>query len=238
MIEKQAERRKNLLLEEMQYMPCVLPAIRKVLLIKKGGLKLMKMMKRFLVILLAFSLLAGNAVAVTAAEPAAAHQIEKKTFPFCNLFPKDDKDAEDSKGAENVSLFFVDGADDLPFVELNDWAKLMTELMNQRYPVGGYQLTAEVQEEENKVILQRENENNTMVVDFNQGTVSFWDYLAFIQGPSEDFRKNYMNSISIHETDDDGQPYLLQLKESRNLFGDYTVLDLKKYEIPISLFAL
>ena len=69
MIEKQAERRKNLLMEEMQYMPCVLPAIRKVLLIKKGGLKLMRMMKRFLVILLAFSLLAGNAVAVTAADP-------------------------------------------------------------------------------------------------------------------------------------------------------------------------
>lgn len=56
---------------------------------------------------------------------------------FLSIFPWTKKRDED------FPLFFVDGADDLPYVDLNDWAKLMPELINTIFPNSGYQLTAQ-----------------------------------------------------------------------------------------------
>ena len=70
-------------------------------------------MKRLLAILITLSLLFGCVSAASAAEPEA-HQIERKTFPFYY--------SVDQKRDEDFPLFFVDGADDLPYVDLNDWA--------------------------------------------------------------------------------------------------------------------
>ena len=91
-------------------------------------------MKRLLTVLITLSLLFG-CVSVTSAAESAAHQIERKTFPF--YF------SVDKKRDEDFPLFFVDGADDLPYVDLNDWAKLMPELINTIFPNSGYQLTAQ-----------------------------------------------------------------------------------------------
>ena len=175
-------------------------------------------MKRLLTILITLSLLLGCACAT--AETAEAHQIEMKEFPFYmtsaeHTYPKD------------FPLYFVDGADDLPFVELSDWTELMNFFFDRSD--GGYHLTFEAKEEENKAILVRENASNTMEVDFDKGTISFLDYVAFIQNAN----KVYMNSIGTNLTDENGQPNLLQIKDSRSLYGDYTVLDLKGYGIPM-----
>ena len=168
---------------------------------------------------------AAEDVAEVAAEPAAeraeAHQIESKSFPFylvsvANRIPDD------------FTLYFVDGAEDLPFVELSDWARLMN-FMKPLFGGDAFQVTVEVKEAENKVILSRENARYTMEADFDKGTISFMDYVAFIQSADS----AYMNPITFPETDQSGQPNLLKVKESRNLYGDYTVLDLKQYGIPM-----
>lgn len=171
-------------------------------------------MKRLLAILITLSMLLGCGCA---AAETAAYQIEMKTFPtYSNLDPDWKVD---------FPLYFVDGVYDLPFVDLSDW----TDTMNRLFARDGYQLTFEAREAENVALLVRENPINTMKVDFNNGTISFLDYVAFIQNAN----KLYLNPLAMPETDENGQPFLLQIKDSRNLYGDYTVLDLKQYGIPM-----
>ena len=172
-------------------------------------------MKRLLAILITLSMLLGCGCA--AAETAATHQIELKTFPTYSDANQDWK--------VDFPLYFVDGVDDLPFVDLSDW----TDVMNEFFARDGYHLTFEAKEAENVALLVRENPANTMEVDFNNGTISFVDYVAFIQNAE----KLYLNPLAIPETDPNDQPFLLQIKDSRNLYGDYTVLDLKQYGIPM-----
>ena len=171
-------------------------------------------MKRLLAILITLSMLLGCGCA---AAETATYQIEMKTFPTYSLANPDWK--------VDFPLYFVDGADDLPFVDLSDW----TDVMNEFFADDGYQLTFEAKEAENVALLVREDPNNTMEVDFNKGTISFLDYVAFIQNPN----KLYLNPLATPETDPNGEPFLLQIKDSRNLYGDYTVLDLKRYGIPM-----
>lgn len=171
-------------------------------------------MKRLLAILITLSLLLGCGCAVA---ETAAHQVEMKTFPtYSNL---------DTDWKVDFPLYFVDGVDDLPFVDLSDW----TDTLNRFFARDGYQLTFEAKADENKAILVRENPSNTMEVDFDNGTISFLDYVAFTQNAN----KLYLNPLAVPETDPNGDPFLLQIKDSRNLYGDYTVLDLKKYDIPM-----
>jgi len=75
-------------------------------------------MKRLLALLITLTMLLGCAVAEpaaeTTAEPATTHQIEMKTFPFYVI-------SKTEIWWEDFPLYFVDGVEDLPFVELNDW---------------------------------------------------------------------------------------------------------------------
>ena len=125
-------------------------------------------MKRLLAILITLSMLLGCGCA---AAETATYQIEMKTFPTYSIANPDWK--------VDFPLYFVDGADDLPFVDLSDW----TDVMNEFFADDGYQLTFEAKEAENVALLVREDPSNTMEVDFNKGTISFLDYVAFILWP-------------------------------------------------------
>ena len=177
-------------------------------------------MKRFLIMLITFSMLFGSAAAVTAAESVDAHQIEMKTFPLYIA-------SADNILTEKFPLYFVDGVDDLPFMELNDWVGFINNL--KKLFGDDYHVTLEIKEKKNKAVLVREKETNTMEIDFDKGTISFRDYVGFIQSTD----KAYMNPIDFSATDQDGQPNLLEISDSRNQYGDFTVLDLKKYNIPM-----
>ena len=180
------------------------------------------MMKRMLAVLLALALLLGCAAAETAAETeSAAHQIEQKTYPFY-------LDKSNKLWREDFPLYFLDGAGDLPYVDVRDW----TEALNYIYPEmaeDGYtdfSLTSEVMEAENKVIVTR-NKTYRMTLDFSAGRITWDDFTAFFQR-SEDL---YIDPVGVRLTDKEGRPFLLSRTNSRHRYGAVTMLNLKDYAI-------
>ena len=78
------------------------------------------------------------------------------------------------------------------------------------------------------MILTRETKFN-MVLDFTAGTIGYMDYVGFLQGANED----YMDVSGFPTEDNDGNPFLMQCTRTMILYGDMTILDLKKYNIPV-----
>ena len=75
-------------------------------------------MKKLIALFLCLSLMAGLVPAV--AENAAAHEITGSEFPFFY-------DGEEKPGTE-LTLYFLDGANDLPYIEANDLLALLTNV--------------------------------------------------------------------------------------------------------------
>ena len=183
-------------------------------------------MKKWISILLILSILASlgcSAFAENTVETAAADQIERKTFPVYVYSSKD-------IWKEDFPLYFIDGAADLPYADLKDWAEFMSYIFDIEKDMSyrGFQVTCEVLEDENTVVLTREN-GFTMEVDFAEGMISYVDYLGFLQRTNG----SYMDVGMFIEEDNNGQPFLLQRIEGRNLYGDFTDLDLNSYGIRI-----
>ena len=78
------------------------------------------MMKRFLALILALVLTAGFACAESApAAEAADTRLEVRNYPWYLASPD-----QKMEGDVALPLWFADGADDLPFIELTDWIPL------------------------------------------------------------------------------------------------------------------
>ena len=181
------------------------------------------MMKRILATILSLALLLGCAVAETAEEPVTTYQIEMKTFPFYVA-------SRALKWRDDFPLYFIDGAEDLPFVEANDWKDLLMYIKGtDNGKRNSYDLTVEVDETGNVVTFTREDGTFTMEMDFDKGTISFLDFIAFNLNPGAP----YMDFSGFPETDANGQPFLISRTGSRSRYGDYTVLNLKEYGIPM-----
>jgi hypothetical protein len=181
-------------------------------------------MKKWISILLILSILASfgcGAFAENTEETAAADRIEMKTFPVCVYSSKD-------IWKEDFPLYFLDGAEDLPYADLKDWAEFMSMIFEREKDMSyrGFQVTCEVQEDGNIVTLTREN-GFTMEADFAEGMIRYVDYLGFLQRTNG----SYMDVGMFIEEDNNGQPFLLQRIDGRNLYGDFTDLDLNGYGI-------
>ena len=126
-------------------------------------------------------------------------------------------------------MYFADGAEDLPFIDLADWKDLLVYAYNTLDTNGDkeYGLTMEISEEGNKVVLTRETGFN-MIVDFEAGTMTFMDYVAFNQPANG----GYMEVSGFPKTMN-GEPFILQSTKDRNLYGEVTVVNLKEYDIPM-----
>ena len=177
-------------------------------------------MKRIMAILLTLAMLLGCCAVAEPAEAVEAtgtetYEIETKNFPVYvpNI----------AEAYAEIPLYFVDGVDDVPFMEIHDWVEFLDGSDDDEY-----QLTVSVNDEGNLVTLVRENDYN-MALDFDNGTIYFWDYLAFLQQPGKD----YLDLSSFPETGADGQPFLMSRTASRKLYGKDTLIDLSKYAIPM-----
>ena len=181
-------------------------------------------MKRLLALLITLTLLLGCAAAETAAEPEAAPpQVTTKVFPVYAF-------SVEETWREDFPLYFLDGVEDIPFVNLEDWKEVLVFIYNQ-LSAGEktYTLDFEVLEEGKKVRLTRES-GFPLVIDFEKGQMIFQDYVAFVQQANS----QYMEINGFPETQN-GQPYLLQRTTDRSLYGDVTVVDLKEYNIPMAV---
>ena len=117
----------------------------------------------------------------------------------------------------------------MPFINLEDWKDVLKFAYNESDFTGEkkFDLTLEVSEDGKAVTLTREN-GYFMKVDFEEGTIGFPDYVMFVQPPF----LPYMEIGGSPETMN-GEPFLLKYTQSRNLYGDITVVNLKEYDIPM-----
>ena len=181
------------------------------------------MMKRLFSFLLALSMLCSWALSETPgsllypAAQAKKHVIETKGYPlYLNS-------AEPFFGEPQISL--VDGVRDLPYMDVQNCMKLVTGILlltsGGRY--SGLKMTAEIHEENQVLMITREN-GQAMVCDFQHQTITWPDYYAFFM----DCSGAYMDQVNLPA----GVGPLKRVR-SRDRFGEVTVLDLKKYEIPM-----
>ena len=181
-------------------------------------------MKRCICLLMVLALFANlgcGAFAEAAVDTAPAHQIEMKAYPFF-------LSTSDKLWKEDYPLYFLDGAEDLPYTDVRDWVEAMNYVFPEHSPesYNDFKLTVEVQEAENKVVVSRD-ETFTMTFDFNEGMIYWTDFVAFFQKSDG----NYLDITGVPTTDKEGQPYLLSVVNSRNRYGEITALKLKDYLI-------
>ena len=177
-------------------------------------------MKKLIALLLCACLALGMVPAI--AENSTETNVTSKTFTvyFGSLT---------EKWREDFPVYFVNGAEDLPFMNLEDWKDLLVYTYKKADGNGDkeYALTYEVSEDGKTVTLTRETGYN-MIVDFEAGTFTFMDFVAFVQPAN----LPYMEIGGSPETMN-GQPFLLQTKQERNLYGEMTIVNLKDYDIPM-----
>ena len=177
------------------------------------------MTKRILSLLTALALLLGCTGAAAEAAPAeGAHQIAKNNVtaiaPGYGELPG------------GMTMYFVDGVEDLPYIDLRDWADFMGSAYGGPQKYAGLQVTFEVMDEAAQVVsLTREN-GHMMIFDFANDQIVWDDYLGFLQGTSGP----YMDMSLLPETDAQGQPAYLKLVSSRERHGDSTKLELSDYD--------
>ena len=175
------------------------------------------MLKRMIALLAVLTLLSGCAAAETVSD--GTRQIGMKTVPFYIR-------SLDNQLPGGFPLYFADGAEDLAYVDLSDWANLMNAVIPDptEPKFDGIQVTAEADETENVVILKREN-GHMMAVDFENSQIIWDDYIGFLQGTSGP----YLDLSTLPETDAQGQPVYLNRVNTRERHGSSTLLKLSDY---------
>ena len=198
-------------------------------------------MKKLLSLMVAICLccswaFAGTALSEPAAEGAAqaiplpsawpegtAHQIEKTTYPFY-------LESLDVQWPEEFPLYFLDGVEDIPYVELRDFAQILEWFYPQSedglWPE--YSLTVDVNEETRMVSYEREN-GYSVIFNFDNGRIVWPDHLGFHSGATG-FHIDMMGHSGF---DDQGRPYLLSRGAARERAGILSMIDLKEYGIPM-----
>ncbi len=189
-------------------------------------------MKRFLALLTALVLFAACAGAEsTAAEtaaPAAADtvlnpgKLESKTVSWyvgdkANLVSDD----------HAMTLWFSPNAPDLPYIDLTDWASIATYVATNMGTKPGYELKVTTDDAAKTVTVTRENGYDA-VFNFADETVSFLDYVAFVSSP----HIAYLDVAGV-ENEPGEDPTLLKVVNHRSRYGNYTVLNLADYDIPM-----
>ena len=178
---------------------------------------------RWLSMLLVFILVVACAVPAqaTATDSASQHSIVNRNYKFYIGSTEDDVLNKD------FPLYFIDGADDLPYVEIGDWAALLYFINTDQMNDPGYDLS--VERKENVVTLEREN-GYTLDFDFANDKLIFEDYDAFMHNSND---STLIDLVSENGVDENGVAELIwrDKKSSFNRYGDVMTVDLGSYGI-------
>ena len=131
-----------------------------------------------------------------------------------------------------LPLYFFDGVEDMPWIDLEDLCSLMNGLQNDFFNETDYNV--ELSNDGNLFTLVREN-GYFAEVDFDEDTIKFSDYNGFLHKPSDD---NLLDLLSARGFNSEGEPDLFQrdMSASFDRLGDSMVLDLKDYDIHLKMF--
>ena len=180
------------------------------------------MIKRIFTWMIALVMLSCCAAAEEDAEQENwTYKITQESYPLY-FFSMEDKSEKD------FPLYFADGAEDLPFVDLRDWPFILNSVFQDEPQFDGYHATATVDEDTGFVTIEREN-GSMMACNFTDGEIVFDDYNAF----RKDSSGLYINVAWITKSNSE-EPDVLGVKSSRERLGKSVVLKLRKeYGIPM-----
>ena len=156
----------------------------------------------------------------TAASKSGAHTIEKRTLGVY---------FGDMDASIDMDFYFMDGVDDMPWVELWDWVDFMVVLNNNYMDDKGYELSCELKGDE--VIFERENGFH-MTVDFEKNSVAFDDYDGFLHRSADSALIDLLSDTGFNDA---GEAALFQRVSgvSFDRYGDELLLDLAAYGIEL-----
>ncbi len=174
-------------------------------------------MKKLTAALLTLALLLSLCVPALA---EGAHEIVGRELPLY-------LSTEDT--GETMKLYFLDGVDDLPWVELNDWIELLTLTYTKGGTEPGYELTLATA---GPVACYTRENGFTMVIDFDENTFRFMDYNMFMKIPT---MSTLLDFTSIGCFNEAGEPALMKKSDdySFDRYGDELVVRLGDYNIDI-----
>ena len=169
--------------------------------------------------LLAFVLVVACAVPAQVAQAESApatHSIVERTYPVYI-----GSTADDTLNQE-FPLSFIDGVDDLPYVNLNDWAALLYFINTDQKGDTGYDL--EVEYKGDSVVFEREN-GYTLTFDFANDKLLFIDYDAFMHNSDD---STLIDLVSENGMDENGTAELIwrDKQASFDRYGDEMTVDL------------
>ncbi len=177
-------------------------------------------MNKFLAVFFVILLFAGSAFAQNS-EPSS-YEITERTYTFYNGFI-------DDKLEEPFPLYFMNGVDDVPYVELESWMELMIFLNRDWLKDPNYDLMFSAEGTDAAYV--RENEYH-MQFDFAEKTILFDDFNAFVHSSSEGSLLDMLSASGFTEA---GESELFQrnLEASYDRYGDEVKLNLSDYHIPM-----
>ena len=148
------------------------------------------------------------------------YKIEERSYPtyLGNL---------DTELTEPFPLCFVDGVDDLPYVELRDWAELLYFLYHEENDDPGYELT--FTDNGDIVTLERENDYS-LEFDFINSRLVFDDYNAFVHNSTDSTLLDLLSETGFDENGE-AQLFLRDTQASFDRYGDMMTIDLAAYGI-------
>ncbi len=169
-----------------------------------------KLAASILALMIALAALAGTGAAESG---AAEHTITGSDFPlFQNTY-----DTE-----LVIPLKFVDGATDLPYIEVNDLLNMLILFFEEDYTV---------RQEGSCVTFLREN-LYPMTIDFEKKMIRFTDYDLFVRKKDA---ATLLDMVSVNTTDESGKPFFLQKQNAYSFdrYGDEVTLPLGDYGIEL-----
>ena len=184
-------------------------------------------MKKLLCILMALSMILSMGITAFAAE---THEITNAAFPFYY---------RSINTGEKVTLYFLDGVTDLPYVEVNDWGKIISSDGLGVFDGAGVEIRFSVEADGPVVTFTRHNSDPAsfdngapMTIDFEKDTIAFQDYNVFcLRGGSPTIIET--TTMSTHN--DAGEPTLLQKVDKGSFvrYGNSLTFDLGAYGIDL-----
>ena len=161
-----------------------------------------------------------------AEKSAGAHEITSASYP---LYLE-----ADPTGAE-LTLYFLDGVTDLPYIEINDW----TELFGGFYERGDAAISFELSADGPVVTCTRHNANpeaddnlSPVTFDFDENYIEFMDYNLFTLRPES---ATPLDTVTMSTFNEAGEPTLLQKVDTGSFYryGDALKFDLAAYNIDL-----
>ena len=133
----------------------------------------------------------------------------------------------DTELNEPYPLYFVDGADDLPYVELRAWAEMLYFLNRECAGDPGYELT--IYDDENGVVLAREN-GYTLEFDFINDRLIFDDYDGFVHNSDDTTLIDLLSETGFNENGE-AELFRRNTLASFDRYGDMMTVELGAYGI-------